>query len=76
MAGSKRKLRYAAFAFGLGSIDFRLSTSDLAPAVTAESGAWAPSSLAWLKTMLDSWLKGAAILPPATSAIGLPSFAA
>src|SRR5262245_38555190 len=67
---------YAALSFGLASIDFRLSTSDFAPGAAAFVSLAAPSSLAWLSTMFDSCVKGAAILPVAISAIGLPSFAA
>ena len=56
---------YAAFAFGFGSIDFRLSTSDLAPPAEASTPA-EPSSVAWLRTMLDKVVKGAAIFPLTT----------
>src|SRR5919107_1481563 len=65
----------AACALGLFSIDFRLSTIDLVAAAGVASTA-APSSLALLSTIVDRLLNGPVILPPATSAIGLPSLAA
>src|SRR4029450_10514495 len=66
---------YAALSLGLASIDFRLSTNDLLPPADLASLV-TPSSLAWLRTMFDSWVNGAANLPVAISAIGLPSLAA
>src|SRR5574338_1176313 len=60
-AGGRLQPDYAAFAFGLFSIDFRLSTSDFAPpAIDVSPLALlpAPSSVAWLKTMFARVEKG------------------
>src|SRR6185369_9782259 len=75
-AGDLPQRPQAASAFGcLLSIDFRLSTSAFAPPAPLVSSP-VPSSAALLRTIDDSVLNGPVSLPPATSAIGLPSLAA
>src|SRR4028119_517402 len=63
----------AAGALGLVSIAFRLSTKFF---LVPFGRSAAPSVLAWLSTMPDRVAKGAADLPAAISATGLPSLAA